>query len=349
MKDLGQTSHQTVLVTGAAGYIGSHTMVELLRQGYAVVAVDNHCNSHPAVYERVQLLAGRSFVHQVLDVRDDAALSRCLAEHPVDACIHFAALKAVGDSMQMPVTYLNNNVSGLLSVLAALQIHQVKTVLFSSSATVYGEPETIPVIETAPLNPTSVYGTTKLMGEQILQQLVKANAEPDTPWRIGILRYFNPVGAHPSGQIGEAPQGIPNNLMPYVAQTAAHQRSKLSLFGADYPTPDGTCIRDYIHIQDVASGHVAALEHLLQVGSSFTVNLGTGQGTSVKQLIETFARVNNVEVPYEMAPRRLGDVARYFADPSLAHQLLGWRARHGLEEMCRDAWRWQCLYPCGYN
>ncbi len=338
-----------ILVTGAAGYIGSHTSVELLQQGYDVVAVDNHCNSHPAVYQRVQALTGRSFVHEALDVRDEVALSRCLAEHPVDACIHFAALKAVGDSMRMPLAYLHNNVNGLLSVLSALQVHQVKTFVFSSSATVYGEPANVPVTEVALLNPMSVYGATKLMGEQILRQLMGARAVSQASWHIGILRYFNPVGAHPSGQIGEAPQGVPNNLMPYIAQAAARLRDSLSLFGADYPTPDGTCIRDYIHIQDIASGHVAALRHLMHGGGDFTVNLGTGQGTSVKQLIDTFESVNNVDVPYQVVSRRPGDVARYFADPSLAHRLLGWQAKHGLEEMCRDAWRWQCLYPRGYD
>lgn len=333
-----------VLVTGAAGYIGSHTVLALLAAGFDVLAVDNHCNSTSAVYPRLQRLAGRSFVHHALDVRDEPALAACLAAHPVVACVHFAALKSVGESMRQPLAYLHNNVGGLLNLLKVLTAEQVHTLVFSSSATVYGEPDQVPVPETAPLNAISLYGTTKLMGEQVLNQL----ALSPEPWRTGILRYFNPVGAHPSGDMGEAPQGVPNNLMPYVAQVAAGLRPELQVFGSDYPTPDGTCVRDYIHIQDLAAGHVAALRHLLAGGNSFTANLGTGLGTSVRQLIDTFARVNGVAVPHTLAPRRAGDVARYYADPSLAERLLGWRATHTLDDMCRDAWRWQCQHPHGY-
>lgn len=333
-----------VLVTGAAGYIGSHTVLALLAAGLDVLAVDNHSNSSPAVYPRLQQLAGRAFVHHTLDVLDEPALAACLAAHPVQACVHFAAHKAVGESMQQPLAYLHNNLGGLLSLLKVLAAQRVHTLVFSSSATVYGEPDAVPVPETAPLRPMSVYGHTKLLGEQVLHQLALA---PEG-WRTGILRYFNPVGAHPSGAVGEAPQGVPNNLMPLVAQVAAGQRPQLQLYGADYPTPDGTCVRDYIHIQDLAAGHVAALRHLLAGGASFTANLGTGQGTSVRELLDTFARVNGVAVPHTVAPRRPGDVARYYADPSLAHRLLGWRATHTLADMCRDAWRWQCQHPHGY-
>lgn len=338
-----------ILVTGAAGYIGSHTAVELLRQGYEVLAVDNHRNSHPAVYGRMQALAGSSFAHEVIDVCDEAALTRCLAEHQIDACIHFAALKAVSDSMRKPLDYMLNNVGGLLSLLKVLQAHQIRRFVFSSSATVYGQPDQVPVQESAALKAMSVYGVTKLMGEQVLQQLISASKAPEVEaWHVAILRYFNPVGAHHSGQIGEAPQGVPGNLMPYLTQVAAGLRPRLSIFGADYPTPDGTCVRDYIHIQDLVAGHVAALRHLLNGGHSLTLNLGTGVGTSVLQLIEIFERVNGVTVPHEFVARRPGDVAQYFADPSQALKVLGWRTRLDLTDMCRDAWRWQCLYPQGY-
>lgn len=333
-----------VLVTGAAGYIGSHTVLALLVEGLDVLAVDNHSNSSPAVYARLQRLAGRSFVHHTLDVRDEPALAACLAAHPVQACVHFAAHKAVGESMQQPLAYLHNNLGGLLSLLKVLAAQRVHTLVFSSSATVYGEPDAVPVPESAPLRPMSVYGHTKLLGEQVLHQL----ALSPEGWRTGVLRYFNPVGAHPSGEVGEAPQGVPNNLMPLLAQVAAGQRPLLQLYGHDYPTPDGTCVRDYIHIQDLAAGHVAALRHLLSGGASFTANLGTGQGTSVRELVDTFARVNGVAVPHTVAPRRPGDVACYYADPSLAHRLLGWRATRTLADMCRDAWRWQCQHPHGY-
>lgn len=333
-----------VLVTGAAGYIGSHTVLALLAAGHEVVAIDNHCNSTPAVYAPLARLAGQPLVHQTLDVRDEPALSACLTAHPVQACVHFAALKAVGESMRQPLAYLHNNLGGLLSLLKVLATHRVYTLVFSSSATVYGEPAVVPVPETAPLQPMSLYGTSKLMGEQVLNQLALA----DEPWRTGTLRYFNPVGAHPSGELGEAPQGVPNNLMPFVAQVAAGLRPQLQVFGGDYPTPDGTCQRDYIHIQDLAAGHVAALRHLVAGGQSFTANLGTGQGTSVRELVDTFAKVNNVAVPHTLAPRRPGDVARYWADPSQAQRLLGWRATHTLEDMCRDAWRWQCRHPHGH-
>ncbi|WP_411879196.1 UDP-glucose 4-epimerase GalE [Polaromonas sp. YR568] len=337
--------HRTVLVTGAAGYIGSHTVTELLRQGCRVVALDNYCNSSPEVYRRIEGLAGTTFAHVEADVRDGAALEKVLSNHDIDACIHFAALKSVSDSIIHPLRYLDNNVRGLLVLLRVLQRYHVHRFVFSSSATVYGDPVRVPVAESAVLNATSVYGATKLMGEDILRRLAAAPAELEETWRVAALRYFNPVGAHPSGQIGEEPLGIPNNLMPYVMQVAAGLRPKLSIFGGDYPTPDGTCVRDYIHIQDLVEGHLAALKHLLDGGASLTVNLGTGRGTSVRQLVETFVQVNGVTVPYEFAARRPGDVAQYFADPSRARELLGWQARHDLADMCRDAWRWQCSQP----
>lgn len=335
----------TVLVTGAAGYIGSHTVVELLSQGYQVVALDNHCNSSAAVYGRIEALTGKSFVRVVADVRDEEALDRLLGQHRVDACIHFAALKAVGESGQRPLDYWSNNVGGLLAVLGALEHAGTCRLVFSSSATVYGAPDFSPVPESSALQPASVYGQTKLAGEQILQAL----ASQSPAWQLATLRYFNPVGAHPSGVMGEAPQGTPNNLMPYVTQVALGQRGELSVFGGDYLTPDGTCIRDYIHIQDLASGHVAALRRLLGQPGSFTVNLGTGCGTSVRELISAFERVNEVSVPSVTVARRSGDVPEYFADASLAQEVLGWRARFTVEDMCRDAWRWQQHNPKGYE
>jgi UDP-glucose 4-epimerase len=347
MRDSNQTilGHGTVLVTGAAGYIGSHTVTELLRQGFKVIALDNYCNSSPEVYSRIEALSGERFRHVNVDVRDGDALENLLLGHDIDACIHLGALKSVSESIAKPLHYLDNNVSGLLTLLRVLQKHGVRHFVFSSSATVYGEPAEVPVPESAALNAMSVYGATKLMGEEVLRQLTAASSELEGPWRVAVLRYFNPVGAHPSGQIGEAPRGIPANLMPHVMQVAAGRRSKLSIFGSDYPTLDGTCVRDYVHIQDLVEGHVAALRHLLDGGANLTLNLGTGKGTSVRQLVETFMRVNGVVVPYEFVARRAGDVAECFADPSLARRVLGWQARRELADMCRDAWRWQCSHP----
>ena len=345
----------TILITGAAGYIGSHTTLALLARGYSVLGVDNYCNSSPEVFSRVKKLAdartpGASarFAHVNLDVRDGGTLQTLLeaqlAAHPLVACIHFAALKAVGESAAMPLAYLHNNMVGLLSVLGALDACKVGKFVFSSSATVYGEPEFVPLTESARLQPVSPYALTKRMGEQALAELARLGE----PWRIATLRYFNPVGAHESGEIGEHPQGTPNNLMPYVTQTATGQREQLTIFGGDYDTPDGTPIRDYIHVLDLAAGHVAAVDKLLATPGSFTVNLGTGRGTSVRQLIDTFERVNGVKVPHVVGPRRRGDVAQYYADSTLAHALLGWRASRSLEDMCRDAWRWQRQCPSGF-
>ena len=365
-----------ILLTGAAGYIGSHTTLALLAQGYSVLGVDNHCNSSAEVYTRVNRLAdlhspGSSsrLVHAALDVRDEAALGALLDAHPVDACIHFAALKAVGESTAQPLAYLHNNMGGLLAVLNVLQAQGVGKLVFSSSATVYGDPEFVPLTEAARLQAVSPYGLTKLMGEQVLAELAKlsdtqAHAQTNatnTPnatntagqaahvdWRIATLRYFNPVGAHESGDIGEHPQGTPNNLMPYITQTATGQRKQLTIHGNDYATPDGTGVRDYIHVLDLADGHVAALRRLLDVPGSFTVNLGTGRGTSVQELVDTFERVNSVKVPHVVGPRRPGDVAECYADASLAKKLLGWQAKRGVDDMCRDAWRWQSQYPRGF-
>lgn len=345
--------HHTILVTGSAGYIGSHTCLQLMEAGFDVVGIDNHINSSPAVYERIRSLAGsasaRLVTTYVHDILDEQALQDVFSRHPIDACIHFAALKAVGESAEKPLQYLHNNMGGLLNLLHVMDRCNVRRLVFSSSATVYGNAQTMPLTEDTPLGATSVYGLTKLMGEQTLAPLMDAPAASGEAWRIGVLRYFNPVGAHPSGQIGEMPSGIPNNLMPYVTQVAVGQRPRLSIFGNDYPTPDGTCIRDYIHIQDLASGHLAALARLLHHTGSFTVNLGTGRGTSVLELVQTFARVNGVPVPHVVAPRRAGDITVCYADPCRARELLGWQARHGVDDMCRDAWRWQSLNPHGYG
>jgi UDP-glucose 4-epimerase len=360
-----------VALTGSAGYIGSHTTLALLAQGYSVLGVDNHCNSSTQVYDRLKKLAdahtpGSSarLMHVALDVRDEVALGKLLDAHPVDACIHFAALKAVGESTQMPLEYLHNNMGGLLSVLNVLKAKGVGKLVFSSSATVYGDPEFVPLTEAARLQAVSPYGLTKLMGEQVLDELVKLgrNAALSTGagssdddgaaeafWRIGTLRYFNPVGAHESGEIGEHPQGTPNNLMPYITQTATGQRKQLTIYGNDYATVDGTGVRDYIHVQDLAEGHVAAVRRLLSAPGSFTVNLGTGRGTSVQELVDTFERVNGVKVPHVVGARRLGDVAECYADASLAKTVLGWEAKRTVEDMCRDAWRWQSKYPRGFE
>ena len=335
----------TILVTGGAGFIGSHTAVELLASGYDVVIVDNLVNSKREAVRRVEKIAGRSVAFYEADVRDAAALERIFDAHPIEAAIHFAALKAVGESVAKPIDYYRNNLDGILVLLDAMRAHDVKRFVFSSSATVYGVPDRSPIDESFPLSATNPYGQTKLMSEQILRDVERAN--PD--WRIAILRYFNPVGAHESGLIGEDPAGIPNNLMPFVAQVAVGKLEKLRVFGSDYNTTDGTGVRDYIHVVDLARGHTAALDALTTHDASFTVNLGTGRGYSVLEVVRAFEAASGRRVPYELVERRPGDVASCFASTAQAERLLGWRAEHGIERMCVDHWRWQSSNPDGFD
>ncbi len=326
-----------ILVTGGSGYIGSHTCVALLAAGHEVTVVDNLSNSQREVIDRVQQITGRRPDFVEGDVRDKALLRQVFALRPVDAVIHFAGLKAVGESVAMPLQYYDCNLGSTLALCGVMAEAGVKALVFSSSATVYGDPASVPIREDFPRSATNPYGTSKLMIEDILADLSRSDAE----WRIARLRYFNPVGAHESGLIGEAPSGIPNNLMPYVAQVASGQRECLSVYGGDYPTPDGTGVRDYIHVMDLAEGHVDALNYLLREKGLLTVNLGTGRGYSVLDMVQAFAQASGRSVPYAIVPRRVGDIATCYADPALAEQLLGWKARRGIDEMCRDAWRWQ--------
>ena len=338
---IGREGFETmkVLVTGGTGYIGSHTAVVLLDAGFEVALLDNLSNSEREVADRIEAIAGRKTVLYEADIRDRSRMEEILErEHP-QAVIHFAGLKAVGESSRLPLEYYDNNVTGTLSLLFAMREKGVKTLVFSSSATVYGVPERLPIAEDAPLSATNPYGTTKLVIEEILRSLVAS----DSSWKISLLRYFNPVGAHPSGRIGENPRGVPNNLMPFVAQVAAGIRERLSVFGNDYPTEDGTGVRDYIHVMDLAKGHLAALKALSgwEGPGPLTVNLGTGRGTSVLEMIRVFEKVSGQPIPFDIVPRRPGDVAACWADPSLAEKLLGWKAEFGIERMCTDAWRWQ--------
>lgn len=327
-----------ILVTGGAGFIGSHTCVALAAAQLPYVILDNFSNSRRSVLERIGRITGQAPLWVEGDVRDEALVERVIREHGVDAVVHFAALKAVGESVREPLSYYDNNVAGTVSLLRVMRAAQVRTLVFSSSATVYGEPATVPIREDFPLTATNPYGWTKLMMEQVLADVDRA--EPGQ-WRLARLRYFNPVGAHESGLIGEDPQGVPNNLMPYVAQVAVGQRAELSVFGNDYSTPDGTGVRDYIHVMDLAEGHVAALDHLDRQPGLLTVNLGTGRPASVLDLVNAFGRACGKPIPYKVVPRRAGDVAEYWADPALARQLLGWQTRRDLDAMCADAWRWQ--------
>ena len=335
-----------ILVTGGAGYIGSHTCVALLQAGWEVVVVDNLCNSTYTALERVQEITGRTVSFHQIDIRAKSKLTRILEQEYPQAVIHFAGLKAVGESVEKPLAYYDNNITGTLSLLSAMGAVGVKTLVFSSSATVYGNPLSVPITEDFTLSATNPYGRSKLMIEEILRDLVCADAS----WRVALLRYFNPVGAHSSGRIGEDPQGVPNNLMPYIAQVAVGRRSHLQVFGGDYPTPDGTGVRDFIHVMDLAAGHVAAL-HALPSWTEpvpLTVNLGTGHGYSVMELIRAFEAASGRAVPYEIVGRRPGDVAACWADPRLAEKLLSWKAMLGLERMCEDTWRWQRMNPDGY-
>jgi len=333
-----------ILVTGGAGFIGSHTVVELLQAGYEVVVVDNLCNSSPVALERVARIAGRAAEFARVDIRDRAGLDRVLAAHRPKAVVHFAGLKAVGESVAKPLDYYQNNVAGTATLCAAMAAAGVRNLVFSSSATVYGDPQSLPLREDAPTGATNPYGRTKLFIEELLRDVHRA----DPAWRVALLRYFNPVGAHPSGLIGEDPQGLPNNLFPFITQVAAGCRERLQVFGDDWPTADGTGVRDYIHVVDLARGHLKALERLAAAPGLVTCNLGTGQGYSVLEMVRAFEKVTGRPVPYEVVSRRPGDIAACWADPTCAERELGWKAERGLEDMCADGWRWQEGNPRGY-
>ena len=334
-----------VLVTGGAGYIGSHTCVEMLGSGHELIVVDNLCNSKEESLRRVRALTGRDFGFVQADLRDRAALDGIFAAQPIDAVIHFAGLKAVGESVQFPLEYYDNNVSGTITLCRAMAAAGVKNIVFSSSAMVYGDPASVPIREPFPLSATNPYGRSKLFIEEILRDLHVA----DPAWNVVLLRYFNPVGAHPSGRIGEDPNGIPNNLMPFVAQVAVGKLPKLRVFGDDYPTPDGTGVRDYIHVVDLARGHLAALNKLQDQPGAVAYNLGTGRGYSVLEMVAAFAEASGRPIPYEIAPRRPGDIATCYADPAKARDELGWQAQYGIAEMVRDTWRWQSENPRGFE
>jgi UDP-glucose 4-epimerase len=335
-----------ILVTGGAGYIGSHTTLALLQAGHNVLVLDNLCNSSAESLKRVSQLAGRSPFFVQGDIRDRALLDRLFAEHSIDAVLHFAGLKAVSESLAQPLRYYDNNVHGSQVLLQACADEGVFNFVFSSSATVYGEPAQMPIAEACPVGqPTNPYGRSKLMVEDILREV----AASDPRWRVAILRYFNPVGAHESGQMGEDPNGIPNNLLPYMAQVAVGKLPELAVFGNDYPTSDGTGVRDYIHVVDLAEGHLRALEALQTRTGANVWNLGTGQGYSVLDMVRAFEKASGKPLPYRMAPRRPGDIATCYADPAKAERELGWKARRGLDEMMRDAWRWQSMNPNGYR
>lgn len=334
-----------VLVTGGAGYIGSHTCVELLEAGHEVVVVDNLANSKEESLRRVQALTGRSLTFHKVDLRDRTALDAVFSATPIDAVVHFAGLKAVGESVAKPLAYYHNNVTGTLMLCDVMRAHGVTDLVFSSSATVYGDPDEVPIQEDALLGPTNPYGRTKWMIEKILRDLYVA----DSAWNVALLRYFNPVGAHPSGRIGEDPSGIPNNLLPYIAQVAVGKLDELRVFGDDYPTHDGTGVRDYIHVVDLALGHLRALDRLRDDPGVVTYNLGTGHGYSVLDVVKAFERASGREIPYRITDRRPGDVATSYADPSKAERELDWKAERGIDEMCADVWRWQSQNPNGYE
>ena len=338
-------SRMKILVTGGAGYIGSHTCVELLNAGYEVVVVDNLSNSSEVALERVREITAKSLNFYALDIRDAEGLTKVLAAHDVDAVIHFAGLKAVGESVQQPLKYYQNNVQGTLTLCDVMQQHGVFNLVFSSSATVYGDPATVPITEDFPLSATNPYGRSKLIVEEIMRDLYVSN----NSWNIALLRYFNPAGAHESGRIGEDPADIPNNLMPYISQVAVGRLQSLSVFGADYPTPDGTGVRDYIHVVDLAIGHLKAVEKLQSNPGVVTYNLGTGQGYSVLEMVKAFEKATKREVPYKIVDRRPGDIAVCYADPGLAKDELGWAAEKSIDAMVVDAWRWQSDNPEGYR
>ena len=335
-----------ILVTGGAGFIGSHTLIELYQAGHTAVVVDNLSNSNPESLRRVERIIGvDSIPFYRVDIRDREGLEGVFASHRFDACIHFAGLKAVGESVEKPWEYYENNIGGTLTLVDAMRRHGCKNIIFSSSATVYGDPAEIPITEQCPKGQcTNPYGWTKSMLEQVLTDIQKA----DPQWNVVLLRYFNPVGAHPSGQIGENPNGIPNNLMPYITQVAVGKRTELGVFGNDYPTPDGTGVRDYIHVVDLARGHVSALQALERGCGLDIYNLGTGHGYSVLDMVRAFEKVNGVNVPYSIKPRRAGDIATCYSNPAKAMKELGWKALYGIDEMVRDSWNWQRQNPDGY-
>ncbi len=334
-----------ILVTGGAGYIGSHTCLELLEAGHEVVIVDNLANSQKESLRRVEELTGKSVKFYKVDLREIEQLRGVFRENKIEAVIHFAGLKAVGESVSMPLRYYENNISGTLQLCKVMVEHNVKNIVFSSSATVYGDPASVPITEDFPLSATNPYGNSKLFIEYILQDLHTS----DAAWNVILLRYFNPVGAHKSGRIGESSNEIPNNLMPYISQVAVGKLEELSVFGDDYPTPDGTGVRDYIHVVDLALGHIKALEKLAANPGVVIYNLGTGQGCSVLDLVKSFEKASGRKVPYKIVARRPGDIAKCYADPSKARQELGWQAERGIEEMCEDTWRWQSANPRGFE
>lgn len=336
-----------ILVTGGAGFIGSHTCVELLNAGYEIVVVDNYYNANPKSLERVKELTGKDFKSYECDIRDSEGMDKIFKENKIDAVIHFAGLKAVGESCQKPIEYYDNNIGGTLKLCDVMRNNGCKNIVFSSSATVYGMKNVSPLKETMKTGgTTNPYGTTKYMIEIILEDIYKS----DNEWNVTLLRYFNPIGAHESGRIGENPSGIPNNLMPYITQVAIGKRPFLSVYGNDYDTPDGTCIRDYIHVVDLADGHVKAVNNILDGKKGVQIfNLGTGKGYSVLDIVKAFSKAYGKELPYKIAPRRPGDLAVCFSDPAKAKEVLGWEAKRGIDDMCRDSWNWQSKNPNGYD
>jgi UDP-glucose 4-epimerase len=335
----------SILVTGGAGYIGSHTVIELLNENHEVVIVDDFSNAHPTVLDRIEELSGKGFSFHELNLLDKEALTEVFREHDIEAVIHFAGFKAVGESVSEPLKYYDNNITGTLALLEVMQEFNVKKIVFSSSATVYGMDNEAPFTEDLPTSATNPYGQTKVFIEHILSDLVTADPE----WSAILLRYFNPIGAHESGRIGEDPNDVPNNLMPYITQVAVGKLDQLSVFGDDYDTPDGTGVRDYIHVLDLAQGHLSALDYALEHSGVEAVNLGTGEGYSVLDVVHAFENANDVEIPYEIVDRRPGDIAVGYADATKAKDLLGWEAEHSLEDMCRTSWNWQKNNPNGYE
>ncbi len=334
-----------VLVTGGAGYIGSHTVVELVEAGYEVVVFDNFSNSNPESIKRVEKIVGKNIPLIQGDIRNKDDLQKIFDSYEIDSVIHFAGLKAVGESVEQPLRYYDNNIVGTIRLCEVMRDNGCKSIIFSSSATVYGDPHTTPIKEDFPTSATNPYGRSKLFIEEILRDLYIS----DNEWKIVLLRYFNPVGAHSSGLIGEDPNGIPNNLMPFITQTAIGKRECLSVFGDDYNTPDGTGVRDYIHVVDLANGHLKALQKIESFDKVMTINLGTGQGYSVLDMVKAFGKASNKNIPYKIVPRRAGDIAKCYADPTYAKEILGWSASKNLDDMCRDSWRWQSQNPNGYN